>query len=167
MQQALEDRLPAYVKMAAVDAVDQQLVRALRENGRATYAELARLVGMSGPSVQERVRRLEERGIITGYHASVAPEAVGLGITALVGILPSEGVVYDDVAQRLRDVDAIEDCWFIAGEEAFMLKVRVADMAGLEHLIGELSRTSGVARTRTSVVLSTTWESRIVEAAKS
>ncbi len=146
-----------------MDAVDTQLVRALRGNGRASYAELARLVGMSGPSVQERVRRLEERGIITGYRATVAPEAIGLGVTALVGILPSEGVVYDDVAERLRGVDAIEDCWFIAGEEAFMLKVRVADMAGLEHLIGELSRTPGVARTRTSVVLSTTWEGRNVE----
>lgn len=150
-----------------MDTVDAELVAALRANGRASYAELGRLVGLSGPSVQERLRRLEDREVITGYRAVVRPSELGLGVTALIGVLLSDSAGHDDVGVRLEAVPEIEDCWFTAGEEAYMLKVRVADVDGLEHLLGRLVQIDGVARTRTTLVLSTRWEGRQVPASDS
>jgi Lrp/AsnC family transcriptional regulator, leucine-responsive regulatory protein len=146
-----------------MDAVDRQLIQALRENGRASYAELGRLVGLSGPSVTDRINRLEQAGVITGYRATVNPASLGLGVTALVGLQLSDAADHDDVATRLRELDEIEDCWFIAGDDSYMLKVRVGDVDGLERTIRRLSGTKGVARTRTTVVLSTKWENRVGE----
>ncbi|MGH8828442.1 MAG: Lrp/AsnC family transcriptional regulator [Jiangellaceae bacterium] len=147
-----------------MDRVDADLIAALRTHGRASYAELGRLVGMSGPSVQERVRRLEERGVISGYRAVVRPSELGLGVTALIGVLLSDSAGHDDVGIRLEGVPEVEDCWFIAGDEAYMLKVRVPDVQSLEHLLGRLVQIEGVARTRTTLVLSTRWEGRQVPA---
>jgi Lrp/AsnC family leucine-responsive transcriptional regulator len=146
-----------------MDAVDRQLIQALRENGRASYAELGRLVGLSGPSVTDRINRLEQAGVITGYRATVAPAALGLGVTALVGLQLSDAADHEEVARRLRDLNEIEDCWFIAGEDSYMLKVRVGDVDGLEQTIRRLSGTKGVARTRTTIVLSAKWENRVGE----
>lgn len=143
-----------------MDAVDRALLEALREDARAPWAQLARLVGLSAPSVQERVRRLEERGVITGYHAAVAPEALGYGVSALVGVYQSDSAETEDVARRLRDVPAVEDCWYVAGDQEFVVKVRAADVASLEHVVSALRRIRGVARTRTTVVLRTRWEHR-------
>ena len=144
-----------------VDATDRALIAALRANARATYAELARVVGLSAPAVHDRVRRLETAGIVTGYHAAVAPLALGLGVSALVGIHQSDDVEQDDLANRLAEVEVIEDCWFVAGDEAFVVKVRVPDVDALEHTLAVLRRIPGVARTRTTVVLSTRWEGRV------
>ena len=143
-----------------MDDIDLQLVSALVADARTSYAELARAVGLSGPSVHDRVRRLERSGVIRGYAADVDPAAVGLGVTALVGILQREGVEQDDLADALAEVAEGEDCGFVAGEEAFVVKVRVADVDALEHTLGVLRRTPGVARTRTTVVLSTRFEGR-------
>ena len=144
-----------------LDAVDRALVVALRASGRATYAELARQVGLSPPAVHDRVRRLEQSGVISGYHAAVAPAALGLGVSALVGIHQSDDAEQDELAGRLAEVPEIEDCWFVAGEEAFVVKVRVPDVDALEHTLGALRRIPGVGRTRTTVVLSTRWEGRV------
>jgi Lrp/AsnC family leucine-responsive transcriptional regulator len=144
-----------------MDAVDRQLVTALRANARASFADLGRLVGLSAPSVHDRVARLERDGVVTGYHAALTPAAVGLGVGALVGILLQEGGEQDEVAERLRKVPDIEDCWTVAGEEAFIIKVRVRDVDALEHTLGVLRRIPGVSRTRTTVVLSTRWEGRV------
>ena len=143
-----------------MDDIDQQLVAALVRDGRTSYADLARTVGLSAPSVHDRVRRLERSGVIRGYAADVDAHALGLGVTALVGILQREGAEQDDLAEALAQIPQIEDCWFVAGEEAFVVKVRVADVDALEHALGVLRRTPGVARTRTTVVLSTRFENR-------
>jgi len=146
-----------------MDAVDRQLIQALRENGRASYAELGRLVGLSGPSVTDRINRLETAGVITGYRATVDARSLGLGVTALIGIQLSDATDHEDVAGRLRDLSEVEDCWFIAGDDSYMLKVRASDVDALETLIRRLSGTKGVSRTRTTVVLSTKWENRVGE----
>jgi len=147
---------------ASVDVIDSTLVQALQANGRASWAELGRLVGLSGPSVQERVRRLEERGVLTGYTAVVSPAAVGLGVSALIGLIQSDEALSEDVAEQVAGVEEVEDCWFVAGDENFVVKVRAADVAALEVVVGKLRRIRGVARTRTTVVLSTRWEGRPV-----
>ena len=146
--------------MRQVDGVDLRLIESLRRNARATYAELARSVGLSAPAVHERVAKLEAAGVITGYHAVVAPAALGLGVSALVGIVQGDSADVDRIADEVRAMTEIEDCWFVAGEEAFIVKVRVADVDELEHTLGVLRRTPGVARTRTTVVLSTRFEGR-------
>jgi Lrp/AsnC family leucine-responsive transcriptional regulator len=144
-----------------VDAVDRQLLDALRANARATYAELARVVGLSAPAVHERVGKLESSGVITGYHAAIAPESLGYAMNALVGIFMSDGADSDEVATQLAALPAVEHCWFVAGEETFVVKVRVPDVHGLEAAIRALNGMRGVARTRTSVVLSTKFEDRV------
>jgi Lrp/AsnC family transcriptional regulator, leucine-responsive regulatory protein len=144
-----------------VDAVDRRLIEALRRNARATYAELARLVGLSAPAVHERVGKLEAAGVITGYHATVAPAALGLGVSALVGIVQGDSADADRIADEVRAMPEIEDCWFVAGAETFVVKVRVPDVAALEQAIGALNRIPGVAHTRTTVVLSTRFEGRV------
>src|SRR5262245_62382594 len=87
-----------------MDTVDRQLIQALRENGRASYAELGRLVGLSGPSVTDRINRLEAAGVITGYRATVNARSLGLGVTALIGIQLSDAVDHEEVAERLREL---------------------------------------------------------------
>jgi Lrp/AsnC family leucine-responsive transcriptional regulator len=144
-----------------VDGVDRTLIEALRANGRATFAELARLVGLSAPAVHERVGKLEAAGVITGYRAAVDPTALGLGVSALVGVLQADRSDSDRIFDALRAMPEIEDCWFVAGEETFVVKVRVPDVAALEQAIGALNRIRGVARTRTTVVLSTRFEGRV------
>jgi Lrp/AsnC family leucine-responsive transcriptional regulator len=143
-----------------VDDIDRRILDALRRNGRATYAELARTVGLSAPAVHDRVGKLEAAGVISGYHVDVDSTALGLGVTALIGVLQSDNSEHDDIADELSTINEIESCWFLAGEESFMLMVRVADVAALELTIGHINRIRGVARTRTTVVLSTRWESR-------
>jgi Lrp/AsnC family leucine-responsive transcriptional regulator len=144
-----------------MDAVDRQLIAALRANARASYAELGRLVGLSGPSVTDRVNRLEQAGVITAYRAIVAPQAIGLGVSALVGLLLPEVADHDGVAGRLRDIPEVEDCWFIAADDSFLLKVRVRDVDALAGVVGRLAAVPGVARVRTTVVLATYWEGRV------
>lgn len=146
-----------------MDAVDRTLVDVLRADGRASFAELARRVGLSAPSVHERVGKLEASGVITGYHASVTHEALGYSMSALIGVFLSDSADEVRVEAELRAVSEVEDCWFVAGEESYVLKVRVADVTALEQMIGTLNRIRGVARTRTTVVLSTKFENRVPE----
>jgi Lrp/AsnC family leucine-responsive transcriptional regulator len=149
-----------------MDAVDRAILDALRANARATYSELAREVGLSAPAVHERVNKLEAQNVITGYHAAVAPESLGYSMSALVGIFLSDTADEDLVAEQLAALAAVEDCWFVAGEESFVVKVRVPDVGGLEIAIRALSKIRGVARTRSTVVLSTRFEGRVQAAGK-
>ncbi|RKR89687.1 Lrp/AsnC family leucine-responsive transcriptional regulator [Micromonospora pisi] len=143
-----------------MDAIDLVLVNLLQANARLSYAELARQVGLSAPAVHERVGKLEASGAIRGYRADVEPEAIGLGVTALIGIVQDSGGDTDDVLSALRDMPEIESCYFMAGVESFLLKARVGTIAELEQLIVRLNRTAGVASTRTGIALSTKWENR-------
>lgn len=147
-------------RVTAVDHVDRQLISELRVHGRATYAELGRLLGLSPSSVHERVGKLEAAGVITGYHAEVDPRSVGLGVTALVGIQPTDTAVEEDVAAALSTLDEVESCYAVAGDDAFIVKVRVPTMDDLELALGRLRRIEGIARTHTTVVLSTRFEGR-------
>ncbi|ASO18138.1 Lrp/AsnC family leucine-responsive transcriptional regulator [Actinoalloteichus hoggarensis] len=143
-----------------MDSVDRRIIAALRVNGRATYADLGRQVGLSASAVHERVGKLESSGVITGYHAVVDPRTVGLGVTALVGIQPSDAGDDERIAEVLGTLAEVESCYAVAGDEAFVVKVRVATMDDLERALGRLRRIEGVARTRTTVVLSTRFEGR-------
>ena len=143
-----------------MDTIDRQLIDLLRDNARTPFAELARKVGLSAPAVHDRVNKLESAGIIRGYRAEIAPEAVGLTVTAVIGLVQDSSGDTDGILEALQEHKEIESCYFMAGEEAFLLKVRVSAISELERLIVNLNRTNGVARTRTAIALSTKWEGR-------
>ena len=144
-----------------MDRTDLRLIEVLRTDGRASWAELGRRVGLSAPSVTDRVSRLEASGVITGYHAAVDPAAIGLGVGALIGIHLSDTSDQDAVTTAMSRLDEIEDCWFVAGEASFVIKVRVPDVPALERTLSRLRRIRGVARTETTVVIATKWEDRV------
>ncbi|WP_238018945.1 Lrp/AsnC family transcriptional regulator [Dactylosporangium sp. AC04546] len=143
-----------------MDQIDRRLIDLLRDNARLPYAELARKVGLSAPAVHERVGKLEASGVIQGYRAEVQPEAVGLTVTAVIGIVQDSSGDTEGILDALRERHEIESCYFMAGEESFLCKARVRTIGDLERLIVELNRVKGIARTRTAIALSTKWEGR-------
>ena len=143
-----------------MDPIDRRIVELLTGNGRLSYAELARQIGLSGPAVHERVGKLEASGIIRAYRAQVDPEAVGLGVTAFIGIVQAAETEVDDIVAAMSALPEIESCHFLAGAESFLVQVRVPTIAQLEHLIVRLNRIPGVSSTRTTIALSTKWEGR-------
>ena len=124
-----------------------------------SFTDLGRSTGLSTSAVHQRVRRLEQRGVIRGYTVVVEPEAVGLSLTAFVSVTPLDPAAPDDVPDRLSGVAEIEACHSVAGEENYILKVRVDSPAALESLLAKLRSAAGVA-TRTTIVLSTPYEAR-------
>ncbi|MDX6217954.1 MAG: Lrp/AsnC family transcriptional regulator, leucine-responsive regulatory protein [Frankiales bacterium] len=143
-----------------MDDTDRELLRALLVDARTSWADLARQVGLSAPAVQERVRKLEREGTVRGSSVRLDPALVGLGVSALVGLQQREGVDADEIMRSLAEVPEIEDCWFVAGDETFLVKVRVRDLADLDRTLRVLRHVPGVTRTRTTVVLDTPFEGR-------
>ena len=143
---------------AGTGDVDRALLAALARDGRASYTELAEKVGLSVSAVHQRVRRLEQRGLITGYRATLDAPQIGLPLTAFVSITPTDAQT-DDAPSLLAHLDAIEECHAVAGVESYILKVRVASPDALENLLKEIRSTANVT-TRTTVVLSTSYEAR-------
>jgi Lrp/AsnC family leucine-responsive transcriptional regulator len=141
------------------DAVDRRLATALLADGRSTLKSLAELTGLSVSAVQARVRRLESDGIVRGYTALLDPEAIGLPLAALISITPLDPAQPDDAPERLAGLDEIEACHSVAGDDAYVLFVRVATPNALEQLIREIRRRAHVS-TRTTVVLQTFFERR-------
>ena len=116
------------------------LVRELVADGRATLAHLAATAGLSVSAVQSRVRRLESRGVVTGYTARIDPEAVGNMLSAFVAITPLDPSQPDDAPARLEHIEAIESCHSVAGDESYVLLVRVGSPRALEDLLQRIRR---------------------------
>ena len=148
--------------MAVLDERDLEIVAALQEDARATYADVGQRVGLSASSVHDRVRKLEQAGVIRGYRAIVDPDALGLLITALVAATPLDPQQPDDLPDRLADFPEVEDCLSVAGEANYILKVRTRTTADLEDLIRRLREKAGVA-TRTTIALSIPFEHRPIK----
>ena len=142
-----------------MEAINRQILALLAADGRLSFTELARQTGLSVSAVQQRVRRLEERGVIRGYAARIDPDEAGLPLTAFVSIKPFDPAAPDDAPQRLAHLRAIEACHSVAGEENYILKVRVAAPAQLEELLQQIRAAANVS-TRTTIVLSTPYEGR-------
>jgi Lrp/AsnC family leucine-responsive transcriptional regulator len=142
-----------------VEETDRRIVSLLSRNGRMSFTELARQAGLSVSAVHQRVRRLETDGVITGYVALCDPEVIGLPLTAFVSIKPFDPSAPDDVPLRLEPLQAIEACHSVAGDESYILKVRVPSPAGLEELLQEIRAAASVS-THTTIVLSTPYENR-------
>jgi Lrp/AsnC family transcriptional regulator, leucine-responsive regulatory protein len=133
-----------------LDALDGRIVQALAADGRGTMAGLAREVCLSPPSVTERIRRLEEAGVIQGYGARVSPAALGLPLTAYVRVRPMPGQ-FRRVAEVLDEIEAVVECDRVTGEDCFVAKARVRSVQELEAVI---DRVIPYAMTNTSIVQS-------------
>ncbi len=141
------------------DDIDVGIVRAVSQDARATLAELSAAVGLSVSAVQARLRRLEARGVITGYRALVDAEAVGKPLAAFVEITPLDPAQPDNAPELLEHLAEIEACHSIAGDAAYILLVRVASPRHLEALIRDI-RSAASVNTLTTVVLQTFYENR-------
>jgi Lrp/AsnC family leucine-responsive transcriptional regulator len=139
--------------------MDRAIVGALTVDGRLSYTDLAERVGLSVSAVHQRVRRLEQRGVIKGYAARVDYPSIALPLTAFVAIRPLDPSQPDDAPDRLSALPEIESCYSVAGEDFYLLLVRVASPADLERVLQEI-RTAANVTTRTTVVLSTPYENR-------
>jgi len=134
-------------------------VRLLSEDGRRSFTDLSRETGLSVSAVHQRVRRLEQRGVIRGYRTVIDPTALDLALTAFISIKPIDPSAPDDAPERLAHLSAIEACHSVAGEESYILKVRVSTPADLELLLQDIRAAANVS-TRTTIVLSTPYEDR-------
>ncbi len=144
-----------------MEKLDRKLVQLLAADGRMSYTDLGKATGLSTSAVHQRVRRLEERGVVQGYQAIIDPAQVGLPLTAYISLSPLDPAAPDDIPDRIRHFPEIESCHSVAGDFNYITKVRVSTPLDLEDLLTRL-RAAAHVQTRTTVVLSTAWEGRPV-----
>jgi Lrp/AsnC family transcriptional regulator, leucine-responsive regulatory protein len=142
-----------------LEPIDRAILRELVTDGRKTLTDLAERVGLSVSAVHQRVRRLEQRGAVRGYAARLDLEQLDLPLTALISLTPIDPAAPDDYPHRLQHLSRIEACYSVAGDESYVLLVRVASPVALEELLRQIRESANVS-TRTTVVLSTPFEGR-------
>jgi Lrp/AsnC family transcriptional regulator, leucine-responsive regulatory protein len=145
-----------------LDEIGWKILQELQENARLSFAELGRRVGLSIPAVTERVHRMEDAGIITGYHADINPEKVGLPITAFIR-MNIVGDMTPRLTALLKELPEISECHRGTGGDSFIMKVNVASVHHLERLIDRLLP---YGTTTTSIVLSSPVAKRFIERSK-
>jgi Lrp/AsnC family leucine-responsive transcriptional regulator len=142
-----------------MDATDNLLVELLQADGRATQLQLAKEVGLSQPATAERIRKLEDAGVITGYSARVDPTKLGKDVTAFVGVGIEHPKFFEGFIKKVMTLTEVQECHRVAGEDSYLLKVRTTNTRTLDKLLVEALRTiPGVTRTFTTIVLSSAKE---------
>ena len=142
-----------------MEDLDRRIVGLLAHDGRMSFTDLGKVTGLSTSAAHQRVRRLEERGVIKGYRAVVDHNELWMPLIAFISVTPLDPAAPDDVPDHLRDISDIEACHSVAGEESYILKARVSTPCDLEDLLARVRSGANVS-TRTTVVLSTPWEER-------
>jgi len=143
-----------------LDDIDLKILNIIQGDARVPISKLAKQVGLSPPSVHERISKLEERGVIAGYVAALDAKKLGKSLTAFIGITLDRTCCKDeDVIDTLKIIPEVQEVHRIAGEEDLLLKVKTEDTSALEKmLINEVTRIKGVAKTRTMIALSSPME---------
>ena len=141
-----------------LDDLDVRLLDALQRNARSTFTELGQAVGLKAPAVHERVKRLEARGYIRAYSAQLDATRLGLNLVAFVSCYTSPDCAYDRFTRALSEMSEISEVHSVAGEETFLCKVVTRSTQHLDELLARLKATPGMARTRTTIVLSTPFD---------
>lgn len=139
--------------MTAIDAIDAKIIEILQEDGRASHSAIAEEVGLSQPSVHERVKKLEQRGVIKGYTAVVDPEALDLGVLAFISV--RHNTKNEELIRPVGELPNVLEVHHIAGEDCLLVKVRCRAPGDLEHVLDRVWSAGGVAQTKTTIVLST------------
>jgi len=143
----------------SVDGLDLKALAHLSRDGRASWSDLAAVLGLSAPSAAERVKRLEESGVIAGYTAVVNPQAVGCALTAFVNVVLAQESTRTPFLALVDESPAVQECHHVTGDFDYLLKVRCASTSELEKLIAQLKVDGGAVRTQTLIALSTAKES--------
>ncbi len=146
--------------MERIDDIDVKILTLLQEHGRMKRNRIAEEVGLSVPSVSERMRKLEERGVITGYHAVLDAKRLHLDITAFIRVMVDGSEYYGEVVQRAMALDEVLEVHSITGEGSHILKIRTRNTTTLERLLSKIQAWPGVHGSSTSIVLSTFKETR-------
>lgn len=146
--------------MEHLDDIDAQILHLMQERGRIKRKDVAEAVGLSLPSASERINKLEARGVITGYHATVDAKRLHIDVTAFVRVSVDGSEHYPDFIAAVTDMDAVLELHSITGGGSHLLKVRVPNTTGLEQLLADLQRLDGVRGTETSIVLTSLKETR-------
>jgi Lrp/AsnC family transcriptional regulator, leucine-responsive regulatory protein len=155
--------IPSFSSRTPLKSLDTKTLKLLMRSGRATWAELGQLLGLSAPSAADRVRKLEQRGVIRGYAALVDPASVGHPLTAYISVSLASHRNRAAFLRAIDKMDQVAECHHVAGDDDYLLKVRCRGTQDLDHLLAkELKDKLGVARTRTTIVLSTAKESVLV-----
>lgn len=150
-----------------MDLVDEQIVDLLQADARTTQAEIAKRVGLSQPSVADRIRKLEEAKIITGYAAKVDPKRLGKDITAFIGVGIEHPKYFDGFAKKVIALPEVLECHRVAGQQSYLLKIRTENTTTLDRLLVEGLRTiPGVTHTDTTIVLASIKEETRVSPAR-
>ncbi|MFW6052193.1 MAG: Lrp/AsnC family transcriptional regulator [Myxococcota bacterium] len=140
---------------ADLDSIDLALLRELQADAKMSLNRLGERVGLSAPSVMERIRKLEQAGVITGYHARVDARRVGLDVAAFIGVSIHAPAAIGAFESWVQDEPEVQECHHVTGAHTLLLKVKARNTGALEQLIRRIRSIDGVARTETNVVLST------------
>ncbi len=146
-----------------LDSIDIAILSILQHQGRRHLAEIAKEVDLSPPTVMERVKKLEARGIIKGYHALLDAKKIGRDIMAFIGVSIGHQRYIDVFATHMVEQRDVLECHHVTGDESFILKVKTANTTSLEKILGEIRSMEGVTGTVTKIVLSTPKESQVLE----
>lgn len=141
---------------------DLKIIKQLMQQARTSWAELGTLLGLSAPAAAERVRKLEDSGIIKGYSAIINPEEIGCGLAALIAVTIEQTENKKEFLNRVIDLPEILECHHIAGAEDYILKIRCGGTRDLEWLISEKIKSLPGIKTRTTVILSTVKETPVL-----
>jgi Lrp/AsnC family leucine-responsive transcriptional regulator len=142
-----------------MDSLDRRILSQLATDSSASIGELAETLEVPSSTLHQRIKRLESRGVITGYRATINQREAGLTLHALVSLTPIDPARPDDVAELISPIAEIESCWSVAGTESYIVKVAVGEPSDLEVLLARIRSVANVS-TRTSVILSTPFEGR-------
>ena len=138
----------------SIDFTDRKILSALLSKGRSTFAELAAQVGLTAPTVHDRVKKLERSGVIEGYTANINPACLGYDISAMVCITTESGASSAEYENQLAEITEIQQCLSVAGDETYMVMVLTRTPKTLEKVLQRIRQIPGTASTKTSVVLS-------------
>ncbi len=145
-----------------LDEIDLKILSTLQDNGRTKRNKLAEEVKLSIPSVSERLRKLEESGVILGYHSVLDARSVGLEVTAFIFLTTESSKFYAKIIERATEHDEILECHAITGDGSHILKIRTESTETLENLLSKIQAWPGVVNTRTDVVLSSPKETNVL-----
>ncbi len=141
-----------------LDETDRAILRILQADARTPFSEVARRIDMSSATVHDRVGRMEDAGVIEGYHAEIDPKAVGYGVSALVGLRVEQGRE-EDALDRLRDIEGVREIHLTTGEWDVILRVVAEDTDRLRELMFErVAEMDGFSRSQTMIILGTDYE---------
>ena len=152
--------IPLIRRTSPLNSLDMKAIKLLLGNGRASWAELGKQLGLSAPAAADRAHKLEQRGVIRGYAALVDPTSVGYPLTAYVSVSLASHSRRAAFLRAIEKMEQVAECHHVAGDDDYLLKVRCRGTQDLDHLLAtQLKDKLGVARTRTTIVLSTAKES--------